>query len=143
MYYASISIGCENWAERRKRKRIKRSYIYSRGRTWISAKRSETQALGRTCFRSPIRVVTVLLARVRRIGTTHRRLRDGTSDCDSSSPTTIASRARERRDGGWYIDSRAVLLRKIAGDGQRRYSRETKSRSECQDKEWRAVRSVT
>lgn len=34
--------------------------------------------------------------RVRRIGTTHRRLRDETSDCDSSSPTMIASRARGR-----------------------------------------------
>ena len=36
----------------------------------------------------------------------------------NSSPTTIASRVRERRDDGWYIDSRAGLLWKIARDSQ-------------------------
>lgn len=80
----------------------------------IARCQSTAKTIGQREERRNVKRGYVLLARVRRIGTTHRRLRDGTSDCDSSSPTTIAPRARERRDGGRYVDPRAVPLRKIA-----------------------------
>lgn len=64
--------------------------------------------------RSPIRAAIALHARMRRIGTTHRRLRDGTSDCDSFS----RSRSKEKKRGrdSDRIDRRGIAAknRKIA-----------------------------
>jgi len=69
------------------------------------------RAHGRTRSRSAIRAATALLARVRRIGTMHRRLRDGTSDCDSSSTARAGDGRRATDWSPWKIIWRSSMIR--------------------------------